>query len=799
MNDNHTSEIERALASHTQDERVNALLDICVGRILKKAAKRGNDWTAQYKPESVDHIVEWLTMSCAEDAHWLDNTNPDGKPKKLLKFSTVQDAVREADEFFRKRTANAGKTAAELDSANEETVYSLDGGYRIVRMLSSTALVREGSLMGHCVGAGGYDEALQSKRNMFFSLRDPRNRPHVTMQVRVSDKVVQQAKGKQNAYPILKYAKMISAFAKNEGYDLTSEKVGLTELRTPDGDILDPEDLPEDRVVIAGHRNGWRYLALDNQGIDRWPRVVEVVGDATMDFLANDGPDEIIIHGRLRVGMIEAGTRLRKIHARTLSIEDSAITALPDDTTILENLFAAGSRLERLPAAFKLTGTLDIRKTKIKNLPAGISCGEFLASESALTAIPDELVVSGRMDIGKTRITALPEGFSCGDLLVAGSRLGALPDDLSVDGTIDLRDTDFTALPENLRCSRLDISGSKVVSLGRGTVVKGDLAASGSKLRLLPKGLHVAGTLNLSDSAVRVLPRDLFCGNLIISRTRVARLPASMTLWGSLIAVDAGLTSIGNHEEFETINISGCPIDRLPDHLLVHGKLNISRLGRPVSLEGFVGGNEIHANGTVITAFPDKLELEGGLYLKGATVAKLPTTLICSELQLDGAKLDELPTNLTVRKWLSAVGSSIRRINDLSGVAGIVDLTGTSLDELPDGLNVPGSLWIENSTLRHLPTGMMIADDLRAAGSKLESLGKDISIGRNADFSGTRITEELIWDARLVVKNVFDRKGGWVSGYEPMELPQTMSSRIARLLTRGVWMLKQIIRGRTLK
>jgi hypothetical protein len=836
MSENQAAEIERALATHTQDERVNALLDICVGRVLKKDAKRGNDWTAQYKPESVDHIVEWLAMSCAEDAHWLDNKNPEGKPKKLLKFSTVQDIVREADEYFRKKTANAAKLAVAEDSPDEKAVYSLQEGYRIVKLLSSTALDREGSLMGHCVGAGGYDDSLKSGRAVFFSLRDPRNRPHVTMEVRVADKKVLQARGKQNAYPIKKYAKMIEAFSKQEGYDLSGEKVGLAELRTPDGHILDPDNLPEDRVVIAAERGGWRTFALDNQGIERWPRIVEVEGDASMDFLANDGPEEIIVRGRLRIARIEREARLRRIHATTLSI-GTEVAFLPEDTTVTENLVATASGLQRLPTNLKLTGTLDIRKTKIRTLPAGISCGELLASESELISIPDGLVVPGLVDIAKSKVTALPNGFSCETLLAAGSDLAALPDTLtiqrnldindtkltsipasvscdhllaarsglsslpdgfSVGGTIDIRDTEITDLPVNLRCGDLMIQGSKVVSVGKGTIVKGDFHASGTALRILPKGLHVAGSLILNDAAVRVLPRDLSCGSLFISRTKIRNLPASLSVWGSLVATDSSLRNLGYHEEFDALDISGCPIERMPDQLLVHGKLEMSHLPYPVSLAGVVGGSEIHANGTSITAFPERLVLQDGLYLKGATLAGVPETLICSELQLDGATIDELPRNLTVRKWLSVAGSSLRRIHDLSGVAGIIDLTGTQLEALPDGLTIQGSLWIENSAIRHLPAGLRIDDDLRAAGSKLESLGKDIVIGRSADFTRTRITEEMIWDARMIVKNVFDLKGGWVSGWEPTnDLPQSDSTLIGRLLVRWSWAIKRTLRGWT--
>jgi hypothetical protein len=798
MSDQQATEIERALATHSQDERVIRLLDICVGRILKKDSRRGNDWTQQYKPESVDHIVEWLALACSEDAHWLGNMTPDGKPKKLLKFSTVQDVVREADEFFRKRTANVPK-AADASGSDEQTVFPLDGGYRIVRMLSTTALDREGSLMGHCVGSGGYDSALKADREMFFSLRDPRNRPHVTMQVRIVDKKVIQARGKQNAYPVAKYAKMIAVFAKQEGFDLSGEKVGLAQLRTPAGDVLDPENLPEDRVVLAAPVGGWSYLNLGEQGIERWPRVVEVFGNVRMEFEANDGPEEIIVHGRLKIVGIEKAARIRSITADDLDIADTRITHLPASTTISGSLLAMGSHLTQLPDTLRLSGTLDIRKTHVSVLPEGCTCGELLAQNSKLTALPGSLVVSNDINIRDTAINGLPDGLSCTSLFASGSKLEGLPKGFSVEGTIDLRDTEMEVLPEELACSVLMLAGSKVKVLGRGTSIKADLLAAGSNLRILPRDLHVPGRLDLSDSKIRTLPRGLICGDLDISRTRVTKLPSNMSVWGSLTVVDGSLTTLGDHEEFEMLDIRGCPIRELPDHFLVHGKLDLSRLPYPVSLAGLVTNSEIRADGTTISKFPAKIELQGGLYLSGATLqVPLPDGLICAELLLDDATVEELPRRMSVGNWISAACSTIRRIHDLSGVYGIVDLTGTLIDELPEGLVVPGSLWIENTDIRHLPSGLRIGNDLRAARSRVQSLASDIVIGRSANFTGTAVTQEMILSARLVVGNVFDLKGGWVSGYEPMEeIAVGFEYRVCHMVGRAVAKLKQMLRPQT--
>jgi hypothetical protein len=795
MPENQAIEIEQALKSHTQDERVAALLDICIGRILRKDAKRGLDWTQQYKAESIDHIVEWLAMACAEDAHWLGNANEAGKPKKLLKFSTVQDAVREADAFFRKRTASAAGSSETDNTDDEETVYSLAGGYRIVRMLSTTALDREGTLMGHCVGSGGYDSALKADRERFFSLRDPKNRPHVTMHVRVATKVVLQARGKQNAYPTPKYARMIEAFSKQQGFDLSGEKVGLALLRSPAGDVLDPENLPADRVVLAAPVGGWSYLNLSLMGIERWPRVIEVFGNVRMGFFDNDGPEEIIVHGRLRITDIEKTANIRSITADDLDIADTRITHLIPNTTVSGSLLAMGSHLTQLPERLRLSGMLDIRKTEVTALPDGLSCSELLAQNTKLTALPENLVVENDIDIRDTAITALPGGLRCSGLFASGSKLKDLPEGFSVEGTLDLRDTELEVLPAGLTCRKLMLGGSKVKALGRGSSIKGDLIAARSSLRVLPRGLHVPGKLDLSDSEVRVLPKDLVCGDLDISRTRVTKLPSSMSIWGSLTAIDGALQTLGDKDEFETLDIQGCPIRALPERFLVHGKLDLSRLPHPVSLAGLVTNTDIRADSTTISAFPQKIELHGGLYLSGATLqAPLPDGLICGELLLDDAKLEELPHHMLVGNWVSAAGSTIRRIHDLSGVHGIVDLNGTPIEELPEDLVVPGSLWIENTDIRHLPSGLRISNDLRAARSRVQSLADDIVIGRSANFTGTAVTEKMILSARLVVGNVFDLKGGWVSGYEPMNMPQT-TSWISRLFARGSWMIRRTIQG----
>jgi hypothetical protein len=683
------AEIEKALNTHTEDRMVSVMLDICVGRILRKEAKQERDWTLQYKPDSIDHIVEWLTMACADNAHWLHNTSVDGKPKKLLKFSKIDDVVKEADRFFRKRTSSSAVNATRSD--DEAEVMDFGDGYRMVRLSSVAALDREGLLMRHCVGSGSYDEALTSGSEVFFSLRDKRNKPHVTMEVRAKDKKVRQARGKQNAYPIPKYAKMVALFAKREGFDLTGERVGLSELRTPEGDVLDPDELPQDRVVLVGSNNIWSFLRLDAQGIDRWPRVVEVVGDAQMDFFADGCPEEVIVSGTLKIGQLEAGAPLVRIRAGSLNIENTQFRSLPEDTVITGNLAAKNSRIEKLPQPLRMSGTIDIQQTSVKTIPTGTTCHTLLLGQSEVRSIPE------------------------------------------------------------------DIS------------IKGDLLARESELRILPRGLSVPGKIDLSSSKVRVLPQNLSCGILDISLTKIARIPRSTLIWSSLIAKHSALADIGPMTDLDTLDISGCPMLRMPDNLRIGRLLDISNLRLPIDLERITVGESINADGTTVSAMPSSLSVTGALSFRDAKVARLPEHLACDTLMLDGTDVEALPPSLVVRSWLSAVGAGIKTVADLSQVGGIVDLNGTKLEELPAGLVVHGSLWIENTPIRRLPDHLNIGMDLNATGSCLSEIGKGVVIGRSANFLGTLIDEAEVTRSRIAAGNVFDKRGRWLDGYSSFD------------------------------
>jgi hypothetical protein len=94
-------------------------------------------------------------------------------------------------------------------------------GWKIVRLLMPEALDREGEHMQHCIGKGAYDHHLDGDSHVFYSLRDPKNRPHATMEVENEAGIAKliQCKGKKNALLMEKYYSYTIPFVRGRGLE----------------------------------------------------------------------------------------------------------------------------------------------------------------------------------------------------------------------------------------------------------------------------------------------------------------------------------------------------------------------------------------------------------------------------------------------------------------------------------------------------------------------------------------------------------------------------------------------------
>jgi hypothetical protein len=96
----------------------------------------------------------------------------------------------------------------------EEIVYTFPNQWTIRRITSDNDLAAEGNKMGHCVAS--YCEKVHLGTSLIFSLRDPRNRPHATIEMLEGGRI-RQIQGKGNKLPIEKYRKMIGKWLRHVG------------------------------------------------------------------------------------------------------------------------------------------------------------------------------------------------------------------------------------------------------------------------------------------------------------------------------------------------------------------------------------------------------------------------------------------------------------------------------------------------------------------------------------------------------------------------------------------------------
>lgn len=172
----------------------------------------------------------------------------------------VEEALRPAEEW-----------------KNSPTIFKLDDGYHFVRLFSED-MRKEGNLMGHCIGGYTY-KGQEGTGYQYYSLRDKKNLPHVTIETTgpdtdPSEQRVIQIQGKEDSRPIEKYRQMVKLFFEHMGIhkmDQTQEQ----ERETYYHDRFDNYPVPD---VIRS-----------------WGDVQELY--QTLAFWAGDGGEEDIFDG----------------------------------------------------------------------------------------------------------------------------------------------------------------------------------------------------------------------------------------------------------------------------------------------------------------------------------------------------------------------------------------------------------------------------------------------------------------------------------------------------------------------
>ena len=140
----------------------------------------------------------------AEIKDWVSTINPD------LSSYSAQEAIEASQEWHR-TIAGEGRGKIYQPTKPENIMYGPVWkkeewyGWTIQKVISGNDLLVEGNKMNHCVG--GYCNSVQTGKSIIYSLRDPQNNPHVTMET--DGRNIEQIQGNSNSDPDSEYRAMI--------------------------------------------------------------------------------------------------------------------------------------------------------------------------------------------------------------------------------------------------------------------------------------------------------------------------------------------------------------------------------------------------------------------------------------------------------------------------------------------------------------------------------------------------------------------------------------------------------------
>lgn len=369
------------------DEEISRLLAMCAGRVI---LKRLNEGEKELPDEhTLRHIADWISAAVVTDAEWLSNLDADGRPKKLMKFSTIEQITAEADKAMRIANQRLFPVGAVAD--DEEIHQELEDGYVLVKMLAPSALDRESAAMQHCIGHGSYDFLLKSGLRTFLSLRDPAGKPHVTIEIDNQTNKVHQLQGKQNRAPIKRYIDILKPALENKYIVSTPTRLGYA---------IDEHGKWHDIYTL---QNGMKFegtLNISGTDLTELPRDLIVTGH----LIAND----------TCLSELPPGLKVRG----NVELRRSQIRRLGDAVKVNGNMDLSGSRMMILPNGLTVGGSLDLSNTKVWKLPSGLRVGHTLdISSTDISEIPEDIIVRVKLTMYRTDVETLPDSIN-DDLVV---------------------------------------------------------------------------------------------------------------------------------------------------------------------------------------------------------------------------------------------------------------------------------------------------------------------------------------------------------------------------------------------
>ena len=330
---------------------------------LPDLGKLGTDMV-KFKPTTkltadLEHAIAWL------------KTFP---PSKDLNF-TVPQAVKQGNLLIQTQNHNASG-----DEGDIQVLHTFKDGFTFVSCLDAQSIKREGKLMNHCVGseAQGYIRDVAKGTLQIWSLRDPNNNPHCTIEYKVRTKTINQIKGKRNNGITKTYQPYVLEWLK------LAEKTNLISTFNP-ADLMNLGILSQDGV--------W-------YDVNHLPSDFTVRGDLTISKAIVTLPEKLNVEGNLYINNSTVTTSNGLVVGGNLSIMATEIT-LPDGITIGKNLNIHNCSIS-LPKGLIVEGTLDITDCHdLTSLPEGLTVGKslYLGNCTSLTKFPNQMIVKANLVI----------------------------------------------------------------------------------------------------------------------------------------------------------------------------------------------------------------------------------------------------------------------------------------------------------------------------------------------------------------------------------------------------------------
>lgn len=539
--DIYKNRIEHMLNEMEIDLKVRELLMLSLGRVAYKYARRGEPYLHYLTGPEAEHVRDWISVAVERNEPWLSRVDHKDRPLKLMKFSNLNQMVKEADKAMNILNQKIGKVT--LNEADEDLILELENGYYLVRLRTQQALDREGQIMQHCIGQGNYDNYLESDEVCFYSLRDRAGKPHATIQVKKGVDTLataNQLQGKQNKRPELKYLKLLIPAYDHLNINIAGLYEGLKMMRDIDGN--------------------W-------YGFDELPDGFTQNGDLSTPLGCKKLPPNTTIKGRLTIW---SDCQL----SENLTVEESLIlssmTRIPKKLKVGCHLFVANDRDDAYDCGLvkgdvEIDGMLSLKYAKNFSALAAMTIkgGMKLHHCEINHKLPDTCLQGNVIDVrGGSFYGVHTENKSYQKLTLVCDLKTKIPEDLFISDALEIGAFSSDLLPRKLTAP--------------GKITINPLAEDKSYIDI--SQWSMTGDLKIFSSRIKKFPENMVLDSFVCANTEVLSIP-------EVITIKKSATFIGANTRIPKLKFCGTNQDRI---VLTFSNIGLEEIERGL-LTGFNG------------------------------------------------------------------------------------------------------------------------------------------------------------------------------------------------------------------